>query len=65
MKGILGAMIVLALSVLLEGCGAGNCSEWQYGGCCGLGNKAQFIRTCINPDGTERTETRCTGTCGP
>jgi hypothetical protein len=66
MRVLLGALALFALSAAAAGCGADKdpCTGWTYGGCCGLGGRAQFIRTCINPDGTERTETQCSGTCG-
>jgi hypothetical protein len=63
------AMALLTLAAIahggIAGCGADNdpCGPWTYGGCCS-GNQAQFIRTCINPNGSERTERRCSGTCG-
>jgi hypothetical protein len=60
---ILAAISFSALGLAAAGCGADNCTGWTYGGCCGLGNKAQFIRTCTNPDGTQRTETYCSSTC--
>lgn len=66
MRILLAVMATLSLAAAAAGCGADNdpCTAWTYGGCCGLGGKAQFIRTCIKPDGTERTETKCSGACG-
>ena len=64
MRLLLSALTLLALASTSTGCGSDPCTGWTYGGCCG-DNKAQFIRTCYAPDGGERTERRCTGTCGP
>jgi hypothetical protein len=66
MRVVLFALTLLSLAAIAGGCGADNdpCTGWTYGGCCGAGNQAQFVRTCINPDGSERTERRCSGTCG-
>ena len=64
MRVFFGAMLLLiGLGMSTSGCGSDACGAWSYAGCCGAGNQAQFVRTCMNPDGSESVQHRCSGTC--